>query len=251
MREAGYLSGSWIARGSLCAAMAFGAANSARADCIHRYSFADGAKDSVGHVDGVLKGTAKVADGKLTLDNGDKTSGDADISYLQFASPILPNKGSASIVVWFTGKDVGQFSRLVDIGGQDTGSGTAFIYLTPRTSGDTSRAAISATDTSSKSAVDGDKLDDGKPHMLAAVIDGTGKKLHLFVDGKEVGTAADLGDNTLDKVKQEHAWVGRSGFDSDPALSATIDELRVYDEALTADQAAAQFSAGPHAALGK
>ena len=79
------------------------------------------------------------------------------------------------------------------------------FYMTARTADDNSRAAISATDAASKSAVDGDRLDDGKPHMAALVIDGTAKKIHLYVDGNEIGTAADLGDNTLDKVKQEHA----------------------------------------------
>jgi hypothetical protein len=181
------------------------------------------------------------------LDNGDKTSGDAGISYVEFAGPLLPKTGSASLVVWFTGKEVGQYSRLLDIGSQDAGAGSAFIYLSARTADDGSRAAISATDPGSKTAVNGDRLDDGKPHMVALVVDGTAKKLHLFVDGKEVGAGEDLGDNTLDKVKQDHSWIGRSAFDTDPALTGSISEVRVYDEALTADKAAAIFKAGADA----
>jgi hypothetical protein len=237
----------WIQCGLMAGVLAFGLVNSAWADLTHRYSFKDGVKDSVGKVDATLKGGAKLADGKLVLDNADKSSGDAGIGYVEFASPLLPKDGSASVVMWFTGKEVGQYSRLLDIGAQDAGSGSAFIYLSPRTADDGSRAAISATDTASKSAVNADRLDDAKLHMVALVVDGTGKKLHLFVDGKEVGTATDLGDNTLDKVKQDHSWVGRSAFDVDPALSGSISELRVYNEALTADQAAAIFKAGPDA----
>jgi hypothetical protein len=237
----------WIRTLAACATIAVGTAHFANAEITHRYSFKDGTKDSVGKVDATLKGAAKVTDGKLVLDNGDKSSGDADVSYLDFSGPILPKQGSASIVIWFTGKEVGQYSRLLDIGAQDSGSGSQFIYLTARNGDDQARAAITGTDVTAKSAVDADRVDDGKLHMASVVVDDAGKKLHLYVDGKEVGTAADLGDNTLDKVKQDHAWIGRSGFDSDPALSASISEVRVYNEALTADQNAAIFKAGADA----
>jgi hypothetical protein len=237
----------WVYSGAVSVLLALRLASAAQADLTHRYSFKDGTKDSVGKVDATLKGAAKIADGKLTLDNGDKTSADADLAYVEFGTPILPKEGSVSIAMWFSGKEMGQFSRLLDIGGKDDTSGTAFIYLTARTGDDGSRAAISATDAGSKSNVDGVRLDDDKPHLAIAVIDGTAKKLHLYVDGKEVGTATDLGDNTLDKVKQDHAWIGKSAFDTDPGLSGTINELRIYNEALTADQVAAIAKAGADA----
>jgi hypothetical protein len=233
--------------GVLVVAAAVALSRPARGELVHRYSFTDGAKDSAGKVDGTLKGAAQVADGKLTLENGEKTSEDATVAYVEFAEPILPKQGSATVVVWFTGKESGQFARLLDVGGKDGTEGQSFVYLTPRTADDATRAAISATDTASKANVDGDRTDDGKPHMLALVIDAAAKKLRLFVDGKAAGTPADLGDNTLDKVKHAHVWVGRSGFDADTALSATVDELRVYDEAITAEKAAELFKAGPDA----
>ncbi len=233
---------------AILAMLALGAAAPAtQPELAHRYSFKSGTKDLVGKVDAVLKGDAKIADGKLTLSNGDKTSGDAGVGYAEFAAPLLPKEGSASIVVWFTGKEMGQFSRLVDIGAQDGNEGSAFIYLSARTGDDGSRAAITATDAGSKSAVNGDRLDDEKPHVAALVVDATAKKLLLYVDGKSAGDAADLGDNTLDKVKQSHTWIGRSAFDADPALTATISEVRVYNQALTADQAAAIAKAGADA----
>ena len=51
------------------------------AELTHRYSFKDGkADDSVGKVNGKLEGGAKITDGKLVLDNTDKTSGDTGFS---------------------------------------------------------------------------------------------------------------------------------------------------------------------------
>src|SRR5271155_584797 len=219
---------------------------SADAVLIHRYSFNDGtAKDSVGKIDGQLKGAASIADGKLVLKNEDKTSDDAQLSYLEFAGPILPKSGSVTIMAWFTTTDAGNYARLLNFGDKDGAEGQAFIYFTPRNADDLSRVGISATDAASKTYQDNDRLDDGKPHMVALVIDGTAKKLHVFIDGKEPKPAEDLGDNTLDKVRQVNNWLGRSSFDGDAGVTGSIDEFRVYDNPLTADEVAAVFKAGP------
>jgi hypothetical protein len=218
---------------SLC-----GAAN---AGLIHRYSFKDATvKDSVGKVDATLKG-----DAKIVLSNTGKTSDDAKLSYLQFNSPVIPKSGSVSLIIWVTAKENPPFCRVLDIGDSDSGSGQAFIYLVQRHDDDVSKAAVTASDTGSKTFMDGKRLDDGKPHMAAIVIDGTAKKLHYFVDGVESPDPADLGDNTLDKVNPTHSWIGRSGFDADPGLSAEISEFRVYDQALGAAEIAAIQNAGP------
>ena len=219
----------------------------AHAGLTHRYSFKDASavKDSVGNTDGALKGGATVADGKLTLKNGDKTSGDAAVAYVEFSQPLLPKTGSATLIAWFTTKDAGAFSRLIDIGDQQDGHGQAFIYFTPRDADDQSRAAITATDAGSKTAADNDRLDDGKQHMIALVIDATAKKLHVYIDGKEPSPAQDLGDNTLDSVHQTHTWLGRSAFDSDPGYTGSIDELRIYDQPLTPDYITTALKSGP------
>ena len=223
----------------------------ADAGLIHRYSFQETGtvKDSAGNADGDLKG-ATVTNGALTLKNDGKNSGDDDVQYVAFTKPILPKSGSVSLVFWFTASDAPAFSRILDLGDQDNSEGQAFIYFTPRDSDDQSRAAITASDAASKTSVDNDRLDDGKQHMVAIVVDGNAKKLHVFVDGKESAAPADLGDNTLDKVSSKHAWIGRSAFDNDPGLSATINEFRVYDNALGGDDVAAAYKAGPGALPG-
>ena len=219
----------------------------AQAGLTHRYSFKDGtARDSVGSVDGKLKGPgASIADGKLVLKNEESATGDK-ISCLEFAGSLLPKGGnSVSLVVWFTAKDVGGFARVLNFGASEGGEGKQFIYFSPRTGDGSARVAITGSDVGSKTYLDSDALDDGKPHLVAIVIDGTAKKLRVFVDGKEPNPPADLGDNTLDKVKPMENWLGKSSFSADPGLSAAIDEFRVYDLVLTAADAVAAFKAGP------
>ena len=221
----------------------------AQASLTHRYSFKDGAaKDSAGNVDGKLKGPgASIVDGKLVLKNEEAATGDK-ISCLEFIGPLLPKGGdSVSFAVWFTAKDVGGFARVLNFGDSEGGEGRQFIYFSPRTADGSARVAITGSDVGSKTYLDSDALDDGRPHLVVIVIDGAAKKLRVFIDGKEPNPAADLGDNTLDKVKPVENWLGKSSFSADPGLSAAIDEFHVYDEALTADQVAAVLSAGPDA----
>lgn len=225
--------------GGLCAG--------AQAGIIHRYSFNDGsAKDSVGKVDGKLVGTgATVADGKLVLKN-DLAADASKISYLEFAGPVIPKSGSVTIVFWMQAKDVPQYSRVLDFGTSVGGDGNAFIYFTARTADDRSRAAISATDVGGRVPHDGARLDDDKVHMVAVVINGTTKKMQVFIDGKESESAMDLGGNTLDAVKPVNNYLGRSSFDIDPGFSGSIDEFRVYDHPMTAAEVTAAHAAGPN-----
>jgi Concanavalin A-like lectin/glucanases superfamily len=216
----------------------------ADASLIHRYSFTDAVKDSAGHVDGILKNAAKVSGGKLVLDNTGKTSADASLAYVEFPSSILPKSGSVSIVFWVTCSNIDSFARVIDFGDREGDQGRAFIYFTPRNPNDDARAAITATDTSAKTFIDTARLDDGKPHMAAIIIDDQAKKFHLFIDGKEPVSAADLGENRLAAVRPTHTWIGKSGFDQDGAFSGSLDELRIYNRAITLDEAAAMNKAG-------
>jgi hypothetical protein len=239
---------SWKSTAGLMAVLLLaGLSLPARADLTHRYSFndKDTVKDSVGKVDGKLIGAASIDGGKLVLKNDGKTSDDATTACVEFGQSVLPKTGSVSLVFWFTASEVGGYSRVLNFGDKEGGEGKAFIYFTPRTGDDQSRAAITATDAASKTAIDNDRLDDGKSHMVAIVIDGTAKKMHVFIDGKEPKPAEDLGDNTLDKVHPVNNWLGRSSYDADPGFTGSIDEFRVYDHALTAAEVSAAATAGP------
>ncbi|HEX2854442.1 MAG TPA: LamG-like jellyroll fold domain-containing protein [Opitutaceae bacterium] len=233
---------------ALCLAAGILGLAPAQAALTHRYSFNDGAaRDSVGKIDAKLKGAgASVVEGKLVLKNDDAASGDS-ISHLEFAGSVLPKSGSVSLVMWFTTKGTGPFARLVNFGASEGTEGTHFIYLSPNAADSSARAAITGSDVSSKTAVDFTAMDDGKPHVVALIVDGAAKKLRVILDGRESAVAAPLGENTLDKVKPLENWLGKSSFSADPGLNATIDEFRVYDHALTLEEAVALHQAGADA----
>jgi hypothetical protein len=229
----------WVLAGFL-------SASAAHAKMTHRYSFKDGAKDSVGDAHCTLKGDgAKVADGKLVLTNSPSITDGEKIAHVSFPTNVAPKEGSVTFMFWFKARDTVEFARLLDIGESIGGDGNAFIYITPKTIDGMARAAISATDVSGRIYVDNPKLDDDQMHMMTVVIDAAAKKMSVYIDGKEGSPAVELGENTLDKVKQEHVYIGRSSFSVDPGLSATIDEFRVFDHAMTAAEVTAYQKAGP------
>lgn len=220
---------------------------SAQAELIHRFSFNDGpVKDSIGAITGKLVGAgAEIEGGQLRLKN-DEAAQPSKISYLELSDSVLPHGGTtASIVVWFTAKEVGAFARILNFGDSDGSEGRQFIYFSPHTADGSSRAAITGSDVTSKTNLDFEQLDDGKPHMVAIVIDGAAKKLRVYADGHDTKPAEDLGANTLDTVKPAQNWLGKSSFSADPGLAGSIDELRVYDHALSVAEAAAAYEAGP------
>src|SRR5262245_164640 len=219
-------------------------ATCAQAQLIHRYSFNDGkADDSVGKINGKLNGGAKVADGKLAVNNTGKPSNDPELSYLSFSERILPKSGSATIEIWFTSNSDGQFSRIFDFGR----NGQGYIFLTDNEGNDTARAAITSASWGEETQVRPDNpVNDNKPHMAAVVIDAAAGKLRLFVDGKEAGSGEPLGDNALEKVTGNSHWLGRSLYDNDAGFSGSYDELRIFDSALNAEQINSHFKAGPN-----
>ena len=232
----------------LCMLISISLCSATSAKLTHRYSFKADGKDSAGNVDAKLNGPAKIADGKVDLSNENVSSSDGQVAFVEFGAPVLPEKSSTTLMIWFTAKkESGDFTRLVNIGDHENGEGRAFIYITPHTSGGNARGAISATDTQGRIFVDSDPLDDDAEHVMAVVIDGDAKKLRLFVDGKEKSGAEDLGENTLDKVRQVDRWLGKSSFDTDTAYTGQINEFRVYDHALSPDEVSAAFDAGADA----
>lgn len=219
-----------------------------RAALVHRYSFNEGnARDLKGSVHGRLVGPgATIAGGQLRLANDSATPREK-VSCLEFAGSVLPPGGSTvSLAVWFTAKGIGGFARVLNFGDSEGTEGKQFIYFTPCTAEGAARVAITGSDVGSKTYIDFDALDNGAPHLVVMVVDGAAKTLRVFVDGKEPRPAEKLGDNTLDKVRPVENWLGRSSFAADPGLSASIDEFRVYDHALSPEEARQLHELGPN-----
>ena len=99
----------------------------------------------------------------------------------------------------------------------------------------------------------------GQPlaHMIAVVIDQTPTvaapdgTLTYYVDGIQFGSVNLTAANQWTAVAPTftNAWLGRSAFNTDGVFNGTIDEFRIYNNALSASQVAADAAAGPNTVL--
>jgi hypothetical protein len=254
----------------------------ARADLIHRYSFNDGtANDSVGSANGILTGTVgggpTISGGQLQLNNPNFSGPGSSENYLSLPASILPSSGSATIEEWFTFTGSGFFTEAWTFsnnqndtsppgatsgqylmqtisapqpasppGGANTGGSHIAQSLAGYGGGETDAYGT----TPGIGAGGGGYLDDGETFMSATVIDGVAGTLSYYLYDISAGGVGGLQQTItaipLSSYSFSNAYLGRSAFLADNATSGSIDEFRIYNDAQSAAQVAADFAAGPN-----
>lgn len=218
--------------------------NRALLSLTHLYTFNDGtANDAVGGAHATLHNGATLVNGQLLLQNGGVSSGQAtEVQYAQLPADILP-AAAVTVEAWFVTSTASSWTRVFDIGNQSGTSGDSYFFFSPRSGPGDSRAVLHPSGSSDRLAT-GPVTADGVPHMVAAVIDSPTGQIRLYIDGTEVGTGS-LSRAGAGHVNDVLAYLGRSLYDADPGFTGTIDEVRIYDEPLSASVIAAQAAAGP------
>ncbi|MDB6034611.1 MAG: putative secreted protein [Verrucomicrobiales bacterium] len=225
---------------------------SAQAALIHRYSFTSNADDSVGTAHGVMRGNAAINSGAVVLDGVN--------SYVDFPNGILTNLTSITMEFWLTDNGSGNWSRIYDFGNATAGedfatttasAGTTYMFLTPNSGSATLRGAYTITGGGAGEQIvewSGTRLPTGVQKHVVWTSDAASQTARLFVDGVQVGintgvtlTPAALG-NTVNN------WLGRSQFNGDAFLKASVTEFRMYDVALTQQQIQDDLTFGPDVA---
>jgi rhamnogalacturonan endolyase len=221
----------------------------------HLYTFNDGtANDSIGNAHGTLKNGATIVEGWLTLQNTSGTSSNLLSStvlsnstaaqHAQLPAGLLAASGSATIEVWYTSSSaMANWERIFDFGDQVNGSGNSYLFFTPRSASSDARTGLKPPGGSERTATFSGGTFDGRSHMAAVVVDAAAGLLRLYIDGT-LATSTALSGAGLANVGSSLAFLGRSLFDADPAYTGAIDELRIYNDAQSATQIAAQYASG-------
>lgn len=193
-----------------------GAAQVQAATLIHHYDFTSGVTDSAGSADGTLLGNASTAGGVLTLD------GDGD--YVQFSSYLVPTSGSYS-VSFFAQRAVAQSWYTEVISQANTGGG---FYIGTDPSGNI-RAADNWVSTG---------VPFGTPGVTghyALTVDAGASTTRLYVNG----TLAASVNYALTSVSGgTYTRFGRQFDPYSEYFQGTIDDVRIYDGALTGNEVA-------------
>lgn len=203
----------------------------------HRYSFSSDASDSVGDAAGKLQGAAAVKDGKLVLD------GSAG-SYVDLPGGLLSGYKAATIEFWISTGQNGNYARVFDAGEISGRSGIQSIYFcVDHTATGDWRLKISVPDGKDQVVAIKGNLSGRKDLHVVNVLDPATGFMGIYVNGELVGSRTDL--ISLAGVSPHYFFIGRSLYAADAYLNASIDEFRIYDSALSAEQVKKNLAAGP------
>ncbi len=225
-------------------------ATQSRAALVHRYSFND-ASDSIGGATANLFGGAVLSGGALDLTaNGPATpSSNPGVSFADL--PIggtIAGLSDASFEAFITYNGGNDWQRTFDFNDNTTNN---YIFHTPK-AGLGGSPSVFETKLNPGPGVQriqsGQLPDNGSLQHVVGVIDQTNNEARYYVNGVRVATDTDLNGFTVSGLgNTANNWLGRSIFGGDAGFNGTIDEFRVYNEALSDSAVAANSLAGPDA----
>jgi hypothetical protein len=198
------------------------------------YRMEGNVKDSSGKgLDGTAVGNPAYVDGPAGYGQALSFEGIDDEVDLPIGT-LISTSNSMTVGTWVNFNNTGgSWQRLWDFG---TGSTAGYMFLCPRqgTTG-SMRFAITAAGGTGESIINAPSMVPSGWHYVAVVIDGATKQVQIWQDGDVVasGPTATL-PSALGKTTQN--WLGRSQYTADAYLTGSLDELRIYNRALSAGE---------------
>ncbi|NGO38999.1 hypothetical protein G4L39_06260 [Limisphaera ngatamarikiensis] len=218
---------------------------------IHRYSFNDDgssvAVDSVGGAHGTIQIAAEQRDGQAIL------YGTA-LSYVELpANLITPQtitRNAITFEAWATFGPNANWARLFDFGNTVGSDGGNYVFFCPRSGGNDSRFIISNTQPGWSG--NGEQgvyiptiMDNWTNVHIVAILDFGRDLAAVYTNGRLAGLNTSM-TRELSAIINNYSYLGRSLYGADPYLNGMIDEFRIWDGALSAQQIVASYRAGPN-----
>ena len=162
--------------------------------------------------------------------------------YVQMPTGMFGGLHDFTISAWVNPSSGNAWQRIFDIG---TGTND-YMFMTVNAGGAGFRYAITTNGNGAEQQLTGGGvLPLNTWSHVAVTLSGTTGTLYL--DGKVVATNPNmtLSPSSLPTITQ--AWLGRSEFAGDPFLDGALDDVQIYNSALSADQIAALAAGQPGA----
>jgi Alpha-L-arabinofuranosidase B, catalytic/Alpha-L-arabinofuranosidase B (ABFB) domain/Concanavalin A-like lectin/glucanases superfamily/Lamin Tail Domain/NPCBM-associated, NEW3 domain of alpha-galactosidase len=160
------------------------------------------------------------------IGNAVKLSGNGD--YVALPGGIVGSLNDFTISAWVNPAAVTTWSRIFDFGNNTN----QYMFLSVDGGGAGLRFAITTTGNGAEQQLTGGgQLPLNTWSHVAVTLSGnTGR---LYLNGNLVATNANMTLHPSSLGSTTNDWIGRSQF-PDPSLNATVDDLQIYDRALTA-----------------
>jgi hypothetical protein len=211
---------------------------------VHRYRFEGQGtivRDSIGGADGTVVDAELAGDGLLRLPG----SG----GYVELPGGLLSQHRSATLEFWLAweGDPSSRRERIFDFNSnpqQDAGSGVdTNFFLSPNYEDDKPRLRFRDQSGDESQLFSWRVFPARRIAHVVVVLDGVGHSMAFYMDGESLGSSP--WNQSLAGLGDENVWLGRSQQAGDPDLSATFDEFRIYDQALSSEQIEENFRNGP------
>ena len=171
------------------------------------------------------------AHGTVNWVDADKTSGKAlrlqNNQYVQLPYEVA-GTDELTIAMWVNMKSNASWQRLFDFG-NDTDH---YMFLTPR-NGDSNVMRFAIKNGGSEQVINCKTALGSSQWKHVAVTIGKDKTV-IYLDGKVTGSSTGITICPSD-IHPFMNYIGRSQFAADPSLSAVIDDVRIYNYAVSAD----------------
>ena len=101
-------------------------------------------------------------------------------------------------------------------------------------------------DPSDTQAVFAGYVSPGSAHSLVYTHNTDTRTEEIFLDGKKINSSTSSLTIDPSTANYSNFYIGRSQFSQDPFYNGSIDEMRVYDNSMTATEVRASYDAGPN-----
>ncbi len=178
-----------------------------------------------------LNGGAVWAEGQ----NGNAVSLDGTSGYVSMPSGILRNVNDVTISAWVKLNTISQWARIFDFG---TGT-NSYMFLAPQSGDNKLKFAITTNGNNYEEQINAPVLvTDSWKNITVTLSENTGI---LYVDGVEVGRNDNMTLKPSSLGISTQNYIGKSQFEHDPYLDGFVDDFRIYNRALNADEVKTLF----------
>ncbi len=171
------------------------------------------------------------------------TLSQAEGAHIRLTPQVFKWANSLTVAVWIKLASLTTWQRLFDVGvyanlNQNAPTGTAYFSLVLKDFNDKMGLTSSRDGYNNAKFLTTDLLPTGVWKHVAIVASNGGAT--IYIDGSSVATTSSLHPPPAVGAV-DYAFVGKPQFTGDPSIEAEIDELRVYDRALSAEEVRALF----------
>jgi len=177
------------------------------------------------------------------MTNGTLILNGATSGYVNLPGGLVSGSSAVTLEFWATFGANGNWARVFDSGNISGGSGLDYFYFSPH-NGSSGQTMEVRTNTTTTFAVPGTL--DGRSVHVVCILDPTNNYAAIYTNGVLEATLLSRWPG-FGSVSRAWSFIGRSLFTGDAYLTATIDELRLYDGRLTPQEITTDYQFGPNA----